>query len=168
MGVVRGLAYYTGAVFEAFGKGGLKRAIGGGGRYDRLLSDVGGPPMSATGFATSDVVIADLLDELNLLPTSHAAIDVFVADADPDCFEAVLSLTARLRARGVATAFSYKRQSVSKQFKQAAGASAQRVAIVDAETRSDNTVQVKDLASGAQRRVTIQSLLDDPRQPLGP
>lgn len=167
MGVVRGLAYYTGAVFEAFGKGGLKRAIGGGGRYDRLLSDVGGPPMSGTGFATSDVVIADLLEEMNLLPTSQPAIDMFVADADPDCFDTVLSLTAKLRACGVSTAFSYKRQSLSKQFKQAAGKLAKRVAVVDAETRSDNTVQIKDMATGTQRRVTIQSLLDDPQQPLG-
>ena len=61
MGVVRGLAYYTGVVFEGFGKGGLQRAICGGGRYGQLLEVLGGPPMSGIGFGTSDVVILDVL-----------------------------------------------------------------------------------------------------------
>ncbi|NLX13832.1 MAG: histidine--tRNA ligase, partial [Phycisphaerales bacterium] len=61
MSVVRGLAYYTGVVFEGFGRGGLRRAICGGGRYDDLLTLLGGPAMSGIGFGTSDVVILDLL-----------------------------------------------------------------------------------------------------------
>ncbi|MEE9295469.1 MAG: ATP phosphoribosyltransferase regulatory subunit, partial [Phycisphaerae bacterium] len=166
MGVVRGLAYYTGIVFEAFGKGQLRRAICGGGRYDRLLSDVGGPPMSGTGFATSDVVIEDLLSELNKIPTIQSAIELFVIDADPEFFDQVVSLTARLRRRDHAVAFSYKRQSIGKQLRQAAGKNARRVIIVDAKTRSQETVGLKDLATGTQKDVTVASLLDDPFQPM--
>ncbi len=166
MGVVRGLAYYTGIVFEAFGRRGLQRAICGGGRYDQLLAAVGGPSLPATGFATSDVVVQDLLEELNLIPTFDSAIDVFVIDADKTCFDDVLTITARLRQRNVPTAFSYKRQAVGKQFKQAAARNARRVVIVDTQTRENQTVGLKDMNTGAQRQLPIDELLNDPFQPI--
>ena len=99
MGVVRGLAYYTGMVFEAFGLGGLRRAICGGGRYDRLLSDLGGPPMGGVGFATSDVVIQDVLAELGKLPETDEESEFFIIDADPSVFDCVLGIVGQLRAR---------------------------------------------------------------------
>ncbi len=166
MGVVRGLAYYTGVVFEAFGTGGLQRAICGGGRYDNLLKEVGGPPMSGVGFATSDVVIEDVLDELNALPEHTSGIEVFIIDGDAESFDTVLSLAADLRRRDVAASFSYKRQAVGKQFKQASQKNARRVVIVDEKTRTEKTVSVKDMAAGVQQDVTIASLLADPFQPL--
>lgn len=166
MGVVRGLAYYTGVVFEAFGKGGLKRAICGGGRYDRLLGELGGAELSGVGFATSDVVIQDLLEELDLLPSLPSVTDVFVIDAEPQYFEQVLSLATGLRARNVVTTYSYKRQGVGKQLKQAAAQGARRVVIVDAAFDQDRRVQLKDMESGTQRPVTIESLMEDPFQTL--
>ena len=166
MGVVRGLAYYTGIVFEAFGLRGLQRAICGGGRYDQLLAAVGGPSMPATGFATSDVVIQDLLEELNLIPALASAIDVFVVDADKACFDHVLAITAQLRVRNITAAFSYKRQPIGKQLKQAAAKGARRVVIVDAATRENRLVGIKDMETGSQQQVTIESLLEDPFQPI--
>ncbi len=166
MGVVRGLAYYTGVVFEAFGTGGLQRAICGGGRYDQLLREVGGPPMTGTGFATSDVVIEDLLREFNLLPAYESAIDIFVVDARPAVFNDVLNITTRLRRANYPAAFSYKRQSVAKQFKQAAARNARRVVIVDTKTVDPPTVGLKDMATGQQKDVTIESLIADPFQPF--
>ncbi len=168
MGVVRGLAYYTGVVFEAFGTGGLQRAICGGGRYGQLLKKVGGPPMSGTGFATSDVVIEDVLRELDMIPVYVSAIDIFVIDASPEVFDDVIRLTTQLRAKDHAATFSYKRQGVGKQLKQASAKHARRVVIVDEKMRTERVVSLKDMASGVQTEVSIDSLLADPFQSAAP
>ncbi|MCP4589547.1 MAG: histidine--tRNA ligase, partial [bacterium] len=111
MSVVRGLAYYTGPVFEAFARQGVPRAILGGGRYDDLLQVVGGPPMSGVGFGLGDVVIEDLLKELGLLELRPRGRNVFVIDADPskpELFKRVLTITAELRRRNITAAYSYR------------------------------------------------------------
>jgi len=165
MGVVRGLAYYTGIVFEGFGKGELQRAICGGGCYDQLLEVLGGPPMSGIGFGTSDVVILTLLDELGRLPADVAAsrrVDCFLIDADAGLFDEVLMLAARLRQAGYAAAFSYRRKSVGKQLKQAAGHNAARAVIVGAEYTDRQAVAVKNLSTGRQVEVPVATFLADP------
>ena len=85
--VVRGLAYYTGAVFEGFDRSGTLRAICGGGRYDKLLETFGGEAMPAVGFGFGDAVIVELLKMKNLLPdTSTSDIQVVVfAQAEVSC-----------------------------------------------------------------------------------
>jgi histidyl-tRNA synthetase len=100
----------------------LQRAIAGGGRYDELVSQLGGPRLGGIGFATSDVVIQDVLTEFDLLPELESVLDFFVIDADATAFAGVLEVVGRLRAAGVSTGFSFARQSINKQFKQAAGA----------------------------------------------
>lgn len=165
MGVVRGLAYYTGVVFEAFGKGEFQRAICGGGRYGRLLEAVGGPPMSGIGFGTSDVVILTLLAELNRLPaeaTKARRVDLFLIDADASLFDEVLALAARLRRIGLAAEFSYRRQALGKQLKQASACSASRAVIVGSEYTQRRTVSVKDLASGKQVEIGVDRFLANP------
>ncbi|GJM26372.1 MAG: histidine--tRNA ligase [Phycisphaerae bacterium] len=167
MGVVRGLAYYTGVVFEAFGKGGLRRAVGGGGRYDQLIENMGGPSVGAVGFATSDVVIADLLSEFDRMPAAENAIDYFVIDADPSVFNNVLNITAKLRDRGLSASFSYLRQGVGKQFKQAASRNAARVIIVEGDFEASRTVGVKDMATSNQETLALDAFLDDPSCEIG-
>lgn len=162
MSVVRGLAYYTGTVFEGFGRGGLQRAICGGGRYDELVSNLGGPPMGGVGFATSDVVIADVLAEFGQVPQLAQTADFFVIDADPTVFDAVLNLVGRLRQAGVDAAFSYARQGIGKQFKQAASRNVRRVAIIERDFAERQTVNVKDMASGRQATVPLAKLLAEP------
>lgn len=166
MGVVRGLAYYTGTVFEAFGKGSL-RAICGGGRYDQLLAGVGGPPMSAVGFGLGDVVLQDVLTDLSLLPErTGESKTFFVIDADAELFGRVLSLVGELRRRSVPAVFSYKRQPFVKQLRQASGAGAARVVIVDQQTVQHDQVAVKDLRTGVQVSMSVSALLEDPFQPI--
>ncbi len=165
MSIVRGLAYYTGVVFEGFGKAGLQRAICGGGRYDQLLQLLGGPPMSGIGFGTSDVVILDLLNELNKLPAEARVskrVEFYVIDADPSRFDAVLDLVARLRTAGHAAEFSYKRQGIGKQFKQASAVGAAKAVIVGNEYVERRAVAVKDLASGQQTEVLVDDFLRNP------
>ncbi len=166
MGVVRGLAYYTGVVFEAFGRGGLQRAICGGGRYDRLVSDLGGPPMGGVGFATSDVVMLDVLSEFNLLPDAAERRGLFVIDATPECFDRVLRLTGELRRRNYPAIYSFKRQPLHKQIKQAVARRAARVIVVEEPDASGGHVAVKDLDAGLQRSITVESMLADPYQSL--
>jgi histidyl-tRNA synthetase len=165
MGVVRGLAYYTGVVFEGFAKGTFQRAICGGGRYGQLLEVLGGPPMSGIGFGTSDVVILEVLTELKRLPAEVKAgkrVDLFLIDADESLFKEVVRLAAELRRRGLRVEYSYRRQGIGKQFKQAASANANRVVIIGAEFKERGVLAVKDLATGQQVEVPVEAFLADP------
>lgn len=161
MGVVRGLAYYTGVVFEGFGQG-LGRAICGGGRYDNLLEVLGGPPMSGIGFGTSDVVIVEVLNGLKKVPSQAAAtqrVDCFVIDAEEALFPEVVKLTAALRKRGKSAEFSYRRQAMGKQFKQASAAGAAQAIIVGRELKESGMLTIKDLTSGQQSQLSYEEFL---------
>lgn len=165
MGVVRGLAYYTGVVFEGFAKGGLQRAICGGGRYGQLLEVLGGPSMSGIGFGTSDVVILDVLTELGRLPDEARAgrrVDLFLIDADESLFKEVLRLAAELRRRGFRAEYSYRRQGIGKQLKQASAAGATRAVIVGTEFTERRVLAVKDLKAGKQEEVGVDTFLESP------
>uniref|UniRef100_UPI004049145E histidine--tRNA ligase n=1 Tax=Cephaloticoccus sp. TaxID=1985742 RepID=UPI004049145E len=82
-GVVRGLAYYTGFVFEAFDRKGELRAIAGGGRYDDLVAKLGGPDLPAVGFAIGDMTFALLLEQRGLMPTMVQSVDVYCVIGGP-------------------------------------------------------------------------------------
>lgn len=151
--VVRGLAYYTGVVYEAFDAGKQLRALAGGGRYDNLLQVLGGPQVGATGFGMGDITLSLLLAEKGLLPASAERCDCFVVDAAAEHFDAVLGIVAELRRAGVRAAFSYKRQNLGKQLKAAGQRGAAKVVIVGAELSERGQVIVKDLASGEQQAV---------------
>jgi histidyl-tRNA synthetase len=158
-GVVRGLAYYTGIVYEVFDVGQSLRAIAGGGRYDNLLEVLGGPSLPATGFGMGDVVLGILLEEKGKLPKEFPGqrLDFFVIDADGKAAEAVLAVVAALRKGGLAADFSYKRQPLGKQLKEANRRSTLRAAIVRGQT-----VTVKDLTSGQQVDRPLDEFLAKP------
>ena len=98
--IVRGLAYYTGPVFEIFDRKESLRAICGGGRYDSLLTILGGPKVPATGFGMGDVVLEILLREKGIMPEFGSSIDYFVIDAGEDLFDQALKLACDIRSRG--------------------------------------------------------------------
>lgn len=164
--VVRGLAYYTGIVYEIFDRGSKMRALAGGGRYDNLIRTFGGPAMPAAGFGMGDVVLMDLLDEQNKVPalTAHHPPEFFIIDADPELFPQALTLTARLREKGIVADYAPKRQAVGKQLKYASTRQARFVLILGSETRDQNLVTVKDLTSGRQVQVDLTKFLENPRQ----
>ena len=163
--IVRGLAYYTGPVFEVFDRQAQLRALCGGGRYDNLLAALGGPKVSATGFGMGDVVLEILLRERGLLRESEGALDFFVIDAKVELFESrVLSMVSQLRGKGFSAAFSYKRQSLSKQLKQASASRARYAVIVGEETDRYDQVTLKNLSTGTQASASLPDFLANPRE----
>lgn len=153
--IVRGLAYYTGIVFEIYAIGRELRAIGGGGRYDNLLGDFGGPDIPATGMGMGDCVLEILLREKGLLENAPAALslDDFVVCLDSQFMTKAVEVTARLRMAGLASGFSYKGGSLKKQLKEASSANAKRCIIIGAEYDNGELV-VKDMATGKQETVS--------------
>ena len=101
LGIVRGLAYYTGTVFELFDARGELRAICGGGRYDDLLQSLGGVELPALGFGMGDVVLGELLRDRGLAPEAASSIDVFLAAITQDDLPHVLGLARELRDAGL-------------------------------------------------------------------
>lgn len=153
LGVVRGLAYYTGIVFEAYPKNVALRALLGGGRYDNLTEMVGGARVPGVGLGAGDAPLFELLAELQRLPTLAERIDVFVVDADPALFPRVLELVGVLRRQGLSVEFSYKRQNLAKQLKQAAQRQARQALIIGQELLSGQQVIVKNLGTGDQTAI---------------
>lgn len=165
-GIVRGLAYYTGPVFEMFYRGGQMRAICGGGRYDNLLKVLGGPQMPAVGFGMGDVIIEDIFREKSLLPTQFRPTTFYVVDADTTLFDRVVNIVAMLRHAGHTAQFSYKRQALGKQLKAADACGARVAVIVGEELIESEQVVTRDLHSGQQRTVSVQDFLADPEHSL--
>ncbi len=120
-GVIRGLAYYTGAVFEAFDRKGEFRAIAGGGRYDNLVKLVSGGKvdLAGLGFGMGDVVLAELLKARGLVPEFNAGIEVFVLIEDEALRAESLRAVQTLREGGLAVEFSLTAAKSDKQFKRA-------------------------------------------------
>jgi len=124
LSIVRGLAYYTGIVFEIFDTTGEFRAIAGGGRYDNLLASLGGPDMPALGFGMGDVVLGELLRAKGLMTPADGGADIWLAGDEGTPLERVMSAATERRAAGQAVEYALRPQSVSKQKKaaQASGA----------------------------------------------
>jgi histidyl-tRNA synthetase len=124
LSIVRGLAYYTGIVFELFDRSGEFRAICGGGRYDTLLESLGGTDMPALGFGMGDVVLGVLLRAKGLMKPADTSADYWIAAEESTPVEAVMTEAARLRAAGHSVEYALRPQSVNKQKKaaQASGA----------------------------------------------
>ena len=156
-GVVRGLAYYTGIVYEVMDAGESLRAIAGGGRYDNLLEVLGGPAVAASGFGMGDVVLGILLEEKQLAGDLADRVGLFVIDDSPELFPTVINVVGRLRGCGLAAEFSYNRQNVGKQLKQADRRGARQAIIL----RADG-VFIKDMATGGQAPCMLEELLADP------
>jgi histidyl-tRNA synthetase len=134
--VIRGLAYYTGVVFEAFDRKGEFRAIAGGGRYDNLVKLISGGKvhLSALGFGMGDVVLLELLKARSLLPKFDANVDVFVLIEDENLRAPSLKLIQDLRTAGLAVEYAITPTKADKQFKRAQELKARYTAKVESES----------------------------------
>ena len=158
LSIVRGLAYYTGIVFELFDRQGELRAICGGGRYDRLLELVGGEPLPAVGFGMGDVVLGELLRLRDLAPEHPRRVDYFLVTVDGGLRAHALGLAHTLRERGRSVAYALREQGVGKQLKAAAREGAAEVVIFGPEEWARGSVVVRDMASGEEREVAVSEL----------
>ncbi len=131
--IVRGLAYYTGIVFELFDAVGEFRAICGGGRYDRLLASLGGADLPALGFGMGDVVLGELLRARGRMPVSVLGAAVWVVQAPGDSAypHGMLSTATRLRAAGSSVEYALRPMRADKQFEAARKAGARHIVTVD-------------------------------------
>lgn len=159
LSIVRGIAYYTGTVFELFDAQRSLRAICGGGRYDTLLENLGGVDLPALGFGMGDVVLRELLSERGLLPTAHPSIDLFVAAVTPDDVPHVLALAHTLRDAGIRVEYAFHATALGKQFKAADARGARLVAVVGPDDRARGEVQLKQLAEKSQEGVALDALI---------
>lgn len=159
-GIVRGLDYYTGPVFEAYDRRRRFRAIFGGGRYDNLVADVGGDRISGVGFAMGDVIIELLLDragkrpELALTPSR-----VLVTLFSPDLYDQTLALAGRLRQAGVNTEQVLQPVRLGKQFRYADRKGIPFVVILGPDEAEAGKVVLKDLTTGKQSAYTEEELI---------
>jgi len=160
VGIVRGLAYYTGIVFEVFDRVGKFRAIAGGGRYDNLIAQLsdGAVSMPALGFAMGDVVLGELINE-----TAHARqklesaiandrkIDIYVIIAKEERRDDALAQIQQLRDRGYRVDYPLTGEKVGRQFQTAEQLGA-RVAVLFGDEWPQ--VKLKDMSSGEQQLVS--------------
>ena len=156
--VVRGLAYYTGAVFEAHDREGKFRAICGGGRYDKLLSTLGGKDLPATGFGFGDMVIMELLAEKNLIPELISGIEDIVIPLNPELRSASVIVAAALRDTGRTVDLVLEDKKLKWAFKHAERIGADRLVMVMPEEWKSGKVRIKDLESGEETDVSIEEL----------
>jgi histidyl-tRNA synthetase len=159
--IIRGLDYYTGTVFEAQAiTGDLRRSILGGGRYDSLISDVGGQPLPAVGYAMGDVVISLLLQELNLVPEGLdlSPAPILVTVFDQQRLLDSLALSAELRRNGINTVCYGEPDKLARQFRYADRIGARFVAILGPDELEKSVVTVKELSSGEQQSIDRSQL----------
>jgi histidyl-tRNA synthetase len=151
--VIRGLDYYNSTVFEAWDVAGEFRALFGGGRYDNLVSAVGGEPLPAVGFAMGDVVISLLLKKFNLLPDSAnlSPAPILVTVFDESMLIESIRLASELRRAGLNVACYPEAARLARQFKFADRSGNKIVVIVGPDEAAQDLVTVKDLRSGAQQ-----------------
>ena len=156
--IVRGLAYYTGPVFEAHDRAGELRAICGGGRYDKLLSTLGGKDLPATGFGFGDMVIMELLAEKGLVPELTSGNDDVVISLSPELRNAAMRVASSLRSTGRSVDLVLEDKRLKWAFKHAERSGAQRLVMVMPDEWKDGKVRIKDLETGEETNVDIESL----------
>jgi histidyl-tRNA synthetase len=167
--IVRGLQYYTGTVFEAWEVGGeIRRSILGGGRYDNLLSDVGGESLPAVGFAMGDVVISLILEKYGLIPTdlevNPAPVLVTVFDEERQLDS--LRFATKLRGAGLNVVVYPAAEKLGKQFKYADRIGAKVTLVLGPDEAEKDCVAVKNLSNGEQTLVQQEAAVKAIREIL--
>ena len=158
--IVRGLAYYTGIVWEIHDRKGELRAIAGGGRYDKLLLQVSGVDLPALGFGMGDVVLTELLKDRGLLPKADWGLDCYVVIADETLRAEALKLIHQLRDAGIAVDYAFTETKVGKQFQSASAGGARYALVVGSEEWKAGEVKLKNLAAETEERVSISRAME--------
>ena len=166
LGIVRGLSYYSGFVFEIFESSGKSRAIAGGGRYDHLVKKIGGVEMPAVGYAMGDVVLKNILEKKELLPEYFNSSDVFIIfkGSEEKCI--ALNDIAKLRNSGINVVYSFKNISVKKQIKQAYQENAKIVIFYDFQQFSYEKIKIKNFTKNTEYLIFRKNILEIVRKEI--
>jgi len=157
--IVRGLAYYTGTVFEIFDRQGELRAICGGGRYDDLLRNIGSVSLPAVGFGMGDVVLGELLAERQLLPETRPRVDYYLVAVSDAERPTMLRVARALRQGGASVMYALKHANVGKQFKDADARGARQVLVFGPDELAAGEVVQRTMGSGEERRTPLSAWL---------
>ncbi len=152
--IVRGLAYYTGLVWELFDTQKQLRAIAGGGRYDGLLDQ------PALGFGMGDVVLGELLKERGVAPKASSELGAFLIAVGGEDVAIMLQLAHALRDRGISVEYGLRHTGVRKQLELASARGAPRAIIIGPEERAAKVAVVRDLRTGTEAKVLMKQLLN--------
>ncbi|MCB1104307.1 MAG: histidine--tRNA ligase [Opitutaceae bacterium] len=166
LGVVRGLAYYTGFVFEAFDRKGELRAIAGGGRYNDLVGKLGYPELPAVGFAIGDMTFALLLEQRGLMPALVQAPDVYCVIGGADERLAALGAIQSLRAAGFRVDYPLKDVAFGKQFKAASEVGARLALIFGSDELAKGVAKLRDMNDRAEREIPLAEVVSAVRDSL--
>jgi len=159
--IVRGLDYYTGVVFEARDVGKSTRAILGGGRYDDLVKDVGGDPLTGVGFAMGDVVLPIILEQYGLIPDLQVnPTQILVTIFDEDLMQVSITTSAILRREGFSVQTYPEPAKIGKQLKFADRNGVKFALVIGPEEKEQGIVQVKDMKTREQSSVPMDGLVD--------
>ncbi len=156
--IVRGLAYYTGPVFEAHDRSGELRAVCGGGRYDKLLGTFGEKDLPATGFGFGDMVILELLKDRDRLPQLAGSVQDVVFALNPELRPAAMDVAGRLRAQGRSVDLVLEEKRLKWALKHADRCGAERLLLLAPKEWERGLVKVRDLASGVESEVAPDAL----------
>jgi histidyl-tRNA synthetase len=160
--IVRGLAYYTGIVFELFDARGEFRAICGGGRYDTLLGALGGVELPALGFGMGDVVLGELLKARGLMPAAEPQVDYWIAVEDMELLPVAQSTASLMRRLGHSVEYPLREQALGKQLKAAVSAGARTAAILRRAALAERgEVVLRSLSDGAEESRQLGAWLEE-------
>lgn len=157
--IVRGLSYYTGAVFEVNSPAKQHRAICGGGRYDSLLSTYGGEIVPAVGFGFGDVVVLDVLKDLERFPELPRKLDYTIIPFAREQVGTALNIAAILRRQGSTVDCNFSMKKMKKTLQQAGESGAAKAILLFPDELSENKVVIRDLRLHEQNPIKITDLL---------
>jgi len=156
--VIRGLSYYTGIVFEGFDAAHGFRAIFGGGRYDNLLTSIGGKPQTAVGLGFGDVVIAEILSDLGRFDEVNQSAEYAVAYMDDEQKDTAVKVAMKLRSKGNSVDLALHAEKPKKFFKRCERDSFGKAILIGSDDVEKQIVRVKELATREQVEVKIEEL----------
>jgi len=157
LSTARGLAYYTGTVFEIFDSKAKYRALAGGGRYDKLVEMFDGQPTPATGFAIGYATLSLLLKDKKLLPEIDLGPDYYIAILNQDVKEDALKIVEKLRENNIVE-LDLMQRNLGNQFKYANAIGAKKVIVIGPDELKSKKVKVKDMKSGKEEEIKINDL----------
>jgi histidyl-tRNA synthetase len=160
LSIARGLAYYTGNVYEAFDKQGKYRALAGGGRYDQLVQLLGGEPTPATGFAIGMETLRLLLEERGKLPKIEIGPEYYVAPVNEEMIPKALEIAGKLRKK-YSVDIDLMRRKLTKQFEYANTLGAKKIIIVGEKDLAEGKVTIRELATGKEEKIPLNKLLKE-------